>query len=255
MNARTMQRAFPGLSAERARQLVGPCNKAMLRGKVTTRARAHFFCAQVGHESESLFYKAEIGGPRARYAPYYGRTFIQITWKSNYLAFGQWLGVGDKFVRHPELLERDQYAFLGAVWYWTTHGLNGYADRNDFRGATKAINGGYNGWDKRVQRLGTCQALGDAILPVKPDPYARAPAHEQKIEHSIEYHRAGVKKAKKGSVLAKRHAAWLAFWTRRARLQMRKLRGSARKPGGGGWSKDGRSWRYQLLGRAVRGGP
>lgn len=171
MDAATLQRAMPGLSASRARQLVGPCNEAMLKGGITTRRRAAYFLAQVGHESVSLTYKAEIGGPRTRYAPYYGRTFIQVTWKSNYAAFGKWLGKGDYFVRNPAALEQDAYAWLGPVWYWTTQrSCNALCDKGDFIGLTRAINGGTNGLADRQRRRRICEALGDAILPAKPDP-------------------------------------------------------------------------------------
>lgn len=171
MNAQTLQRAMPGLGAAEAARLVKGCNEAMLRGKITTTKRAAAYLAQVGHESVSLRYRAEIGGPSTRYAPYYGRTFIQVTWESNYRAFGRWLGVGEKFVRQPALLERDEYVWLGPIWYWSTNNLNRYADSGDFEGLTRAINGGLNGYDDRKARWARCKALGSAILPAE-DPYS-----------------------------------------------------------------------------------
>lgn len=171
MNAQTLQRAMPGLGANEAARLVKGCNEAMIRGKITTAKRAACFLAQVGHESVSLRYRAEIGGSSARYAPYYGRTFIQITWKSGYQAFGRWLGVGEKFVNTPSLLERDEYVWLGPIWYWSTNDLNRYADRDDFEGLTRAINGGLNGYEDRKQRWARIKQLGDAILPAE-DPYS-----------------------------------------------------------------------------------
>lgn len=166
MEAATLVKAMPGLSLERAKHLIDGCNQAMIRGEMTTRLRAAMFLAQIGHESVSLKYKRELGSGQ-RYAPYIGRTFIQITWKGNYRKFGDWVGVGDHFVKHPSSLEDDKWAWLGPVWYWTTHDLNRYADRGDVRGATRVINGGYNGLANRQARYQTCVNLGDAILPTK----------------------------------------------------------------------------------------
>jgi predicted chitinase len=164
VNAATLVKAMPGLSLERAKHLIDGCNQAMVRGEITSKQRAAMFLAQVGHESISLKHKRELGSGQ-RYAPYVGRTFIQITWKTNYLEFGRWVGEGDKFVRDPSALEDDEWAWLGPVWYWTTHNLNNYADRGDVRGATKVINGGYNGLADRQARYKRCVELGDAILP------------------------------------------------------------------------------------------
>jgi hypothetical protein len=59
------------------------------------------------------------------YQPYRGRTFIQITWKDNYAAFGKWcLSVGlvtdaDYFVENPSKLADLKWAAIGGVWYFT----------------------------------------------------------------------------------------------------------------------------------------
>jgi len=59
------------------------------------------------------------------YQPYKGRTFIQITWKDNYAAFGKWcLSVGlvtdaDYFVKNPTKLADLKWAAIGGVWYFT----------------------------------------------------------------------------------------------------------------------------------------
>jgi predicted chitinase len=169
MDAATLVKAMPGLSLERANLLIDGCNQAMVRGEITTKLRAAMFLAQVGHESISLRHKRELGSGQ-RYAPYIGRTFIQITWKENYLGFGRWVGVGDQFVRDPSSLEDDRWAWLGPVWFWTTHNLNRHADSGDVRGATEVINGGLNGLADRQARYQRCVNLGDAILPTKAGP-------------------------------------------------------------------------------------
>lgn len=234
MNAATLQRAMPGLSATAAQRLVGPCNAAMLRGKITTRKRAAAFLAQVGHESVSLRYRAEIGGANTRYAPFYGRTFIQVTWKENYLAFGRWLGVGDRFVRNPGLLERDDYAWLGPVWYWTTRGLNAHADRGAFNRITRIINGGYNGKADRDARYRRCLALGSAILPSKPGPADWLTAVELRRVRELD--------AIRGGRIRPAHPRREAVLVRVLTEQRKRIWRAAQGPGGWGARHRAKRW-------------
>lgn len=74
---------------------------------------------------------------------YRGRGGIHITFRDNYLGVSTALGID--FVANPDLLMRPEYAWLGAVWFWTQKHLNVFADKRDVKGATKVINGGYNG--------------------------------------------------------------------------------------------------------------
>lgn len=172
MDTATLVRTMPGLSPGRAAQLVGGANQAMIVGAVTSQVRADMFLSQIGHESVSLQYTEEIGGGAGHdYYPYCGRTFIQITWDYNYAAFGAWLhGKGlltdpAYFVRNPARLADLRWAWLGAIWFWTTHGLNKLADTGDVAAVTQRINGGQNGYDNRLYRYNLCRSLGDAVLP------------------------------------------------------------------------------------------
>jgi predicted chitinase len=173
MNYQTLIKSQLGyLSTSRAQALIGEANSAMRTGGITTVNRAAMFLAQIGEESGSLRYTQEIApAPNAAYKPYIGRTFIQITWKYNYAAFGSWcqskglVSNPNVFVNNPSSLADIKWAWWGAVWYWTTHGLNGFADRGDINGATQRINGGYNGLAERTRRWHACLALGSAILP------------------------------------------------------------------------------------------
>ena len=102
-----------------------------------------------------------------------GRTFIQITWQSNYALFGQWCHAKglvddpDVFVNDPTSLSDDKWAWLGPVWYWTAARpqLNGLSDQSDLVGVTRSVNGGLNGFDDRLNRYNACLTLGQAILP------------------------------------------------------------------------------------------
>lgn len=124
------------------------------------------FLAQVGHESGQLRYNKEIWGPTLAQKGYEGRKdlgniikgdgtkfkgrgLIQITGRANYDAFGK--AVGKDFLSQPELVETPEYAVMTACWYWKSKKLNQFADSGNFKGLTKAINGGYNGMLDRLE--------------------------------------------------------------------------------------------------------
>lgn len=78
-----------------------------------------------------------------------GRGVIQVTGKTNYLACGKFLGID--LSSSPEYLETLPGAVQSGVWYWTANNLNRYADQDDIKGLTKAINGGYIGLEERTK--------------------------------------------------------------------------------------------------------
>lgn len=83
---------------------------------------------------------------------YRGRGLIQTTFKDNYRACGQALGLD--LVGCPDLLTHPDNAALSAGWYWDTHGCNALAEAGDLKGVRIRINGGLNGFDD-VQRIYT----------------------------------------------------------------------------------------------------
>lgn len=149
-------------SAKRATVFAEPLTQAMSEFHIDTPLRQAAFLAQVGHESGSLRYVVEIAdgsayegrkdlgntypgdGPRYR-----GRGLLQITGRANYLSCGAALGL--PLIFNPELLELPTNAARSAGWYWATRSLNKYADSDKFGSLTKAINGGHNGLDDRIQ--------------------------------------------------------------------------------------------------------
>jgi len=78
---------------------------------------------------------------------YRGRGFIQLTGKENY----QHLSNDTKidFIKNPDLLLEEPNAILAALWFWNKKSINKYADKDDLKGVTKIINGGYNGLHER----------------------------------------------------------------------------------------------------------
>ena len=80
-----------------------------------------------------------------------GRGCIQLTGHANYSHAGQ--ACGEDFVMQPDLVATPRYAAMTAGWFWDTHKLNQYADRQDFLMMTKKINGGTIGLDDRIKHI------------------------------------------------------------------------------------------------------
>lgn len=153
-------------SVQRAEKLVTPLNTAMKAYQIDTPLRMCAFLAQVGHESGRGIYLREMWGPTAaqkRYEGrldlgntepgdgfrYRGRGLIQITGRANYRDCGKALGID--LEESPELLEQPYMAAMSAGWFWSAKGCNELADKEDFRGLTRRINGGLNGYDERLE--------------------------------------------------------------------------------------------------------
>lgn len=167
MDANTLSKAM-NIPLARAQKWAEPLTKAMVEGSVDTRRRICAFLAQIGHETLSLQYVKEIGGPSyfAKYdgrvdlgnlqpgdgAKFPGRGLIQITGRSNYLDCSRALFGDDRLLRQPELLEQPEYAAKSAVWFWNTRSLNALADADRFTDITRKINGGTNGLADRKER-------------------------------------------------------------------------------------------------------
>ncbi len=152
--------AIMPLAGARADVFAPILSDVMLFRQINTPARAAAFLAQVGHESGQLRYLREIWGPTPAQVRYEGRAdlgnaqpgdgkrfmgrgLIQITGRKNYADCGAALGLD--LITQPELLEKPQNAAASAAWFWVQHNLNRFADRGDFVGLTRAINGGTNG--------------------------------------------------------------------------------------------------------------
>ena len=152
----------------RAQKWAPALTLAMESGSINTRRRIAAFLAQIGHESGSLVYSKELGGPKyfAKYegrkdlgntqpgdgVKFAGRGLIQVTGRANYARASQALFGDDRLLQTPELLEQPEWAAKSAVWYWTSRNLNALADQDRFTGITKAINGGTNGLEDRKTR-------------------------------------------------------------------------------------------------------
>jgi putative chitinase len=156
------------LQQTKAAAYLPPLNKAMAEFHIESRLRKAAFLGQVAHESGELKWFHELAsgmeydisknpklarglgnvnpgdGPR-----YKGRGPIQLTGRANYRACGKALGLD--LEENPDIAVEPGVAFRTAGWFWDTHGLNALADKEDYKLITRRINGGYNGYDDRVQ--------------------------------------------------------------------------------------------------------
>ena len=87
----------------------------------------------------------EASGDGYRYC---GRGLIQLTGKDNYTFFAGSLDIPVE--EASDYLATFEGAAQSACWFWEQNNLNRFADANDVKGLTKAINGGYIGLEDRI---------------------------------------------------------------------------------------------------------
>jgi predicted chitinase len=92
-----------------------------------------------------------------------GRGLIQLTGKSNYRQFSQW--IDQDVVARPELVT-DPFAAHSAVFFWDANSINALADLDDVTAVTRRVNGGVNGLSERMLLLDAAKRL----LQPEPDP-------------------------------------------------------------------------------------
>ena len=85
----TVDDVVPVIDEDTAAQLLGQVTAGLTLAQCNNSKRIAMWLAQVGFESDG-FKATEEHQKDGRYAPFIGRTWIQITWQANYAAFGQW---------------------------------------------------------------------------------------------------------------------------------------------------------------------
>jgi putative chitinase len=168
-----LMRATAVTTAKAAEILVGVQN-GLRDSQCNNVNRIAMWLAQIGHESAGFEATEEYedGDESTDRWKYKGRTWIQITWQSNYAGLSQWafgkglIPTATYFVDNPKKLAEIQYAGLGPAWYWTVARpqINGLCDQRNLVAVTQAINGGQNGAADRKTRYDRALALGDQLL-------------------------------------------------------------------------------------------
>ena len=148
-----------------------PLVAGMKKYEITTALRMAHFVAQIAHETASLLYAEEIADGSAYEGRrdlgntepgdgkrFKGRGLIQLTGRANYAEYSRDTGVD--YVSNPELVATDPFVAVDvACWYWHKRRINALADADDVKAVTKAINGGYNGLDDRMEYLARAKAV------------------------------------------------------------------------------------------------
>ena len=80
---------------------------------------------------------------------YCGRGLIQLTGKSNYIAFADSLEITPE--EASQYLATFEGAAQSACWFWESNKLNQWADKGDILTLTKRINGGTIGLEDRIK--------------------------------------------------------------------------------------------------------
>lgn len=177
-----LKKSMPYATEANLTRFLKPLNDTIKKyGIDQTKQRTAMFLAQVAHESGELKYvrelasgddydtRTDLGNTPERDGDgrkYKGRALIQITGTFNYIEVSR--DLGQDFINNPTLLEQPQWAAMASGWFWNKKDLNQLADLVDFKGMTKKINGGYNGWDSRVNYYIYSQVALGIIPQVKP---------------------------------------------------------------------------------------
>lgn len=114
---------------------------------ITNRNQICYIMATIQHETAATFKPiAEYGGANRPYAPYYGRGYVQLTWKYNYAKYSDKLH--QDYVNHPdEVMQPDVSLFVIVDGMkngiFTGKNLDNYISGNnvDFVNARRIING------------------------------------------------------------------------------------------------------------------
>jgi predicted chitinase len=119
------------------------CDRQLL----TLSSQKAYVLATVEHETDRTFKPIdEYGGSKTRYSPYWGRGYVQLTWRSNYQKYSQLLGVD--LVKNPDLAKDPNIALFVLVHGFKTGAFTGKklsdyvnASKKDFVNARRCING------------------------------------------------------------------------------------------------------------------
>jgi putative chitinase len=142
------------LSQEDAQRYLPYLVQMFRKYDINTKLRIAGYLAQVATETHELDWWQELDSADGSYLrnqpyyPYYGRGPIQLTWDYNYRSYAD--DSGNDVVNNPDLLTEPEVGFDSSGWYWQRADCNSYCDAQDIEGLSVAVNGGYNGYQSRV---------------------------------------------------------------------------------------------------------
>ncbi|CAG2141120.1 hypothetical protein LMG19282_01998 [Cupriavidus campinensis] len=149
-----LQQIALGTPRARIQEYVSALNTAFADYKFDTCISRGHFLAQILHESGGLNFTLESNGRgELPYDPWRGRGLMQITFKANYDEYQRYTGedvTSNQLAM--EKLEKAPHALLSAAWFYAVKSkLIDASEVDDFIWITRVINGGFNGYDHRLQ--------------------------------------------------------------------------------------------------------
>lgn len=171
---RIARRPLTAKQVANAESVISALDRYGVRAGLDLPHRLAQYLPQVMHESGEFRYDREVWGPTPAQERYdtrtdlgntperdgdgkknAGRGPLQVTGGFNIGEFQDWCvenigGNVPNFRENPDLINTDPWEGLSAIWYWSTRGLNRYADAGDIEMITKRINGGLNGYADRL---------------------------------------------------------------------------------------------------------
>src|SRR6266567_4028889 len=87
--------------------------------KIDTPLRVAHWLGQTCLETDYWRTLQEYGGSGTRYAPYWGRGAIQLTWQSNYVQTG--IAIGAPIAQNPDLVATPGMGTIVGCMYWAKY--------------------------------------------------------------------------------------------------------------------------------------
>lgn len=82
-------------------------------------------------------------------AKYYGRGYVQITWKNNYINYGD--SIGQDLVNNPDLALDPEVAASILAAYWQSRDIQSMAEQENWTAVRAAVQGGSAGLPRLIQ--------------------------------------------------------------------------------------------------------
>ena len=147
-----------GIPREKSQKYINVLNSTFENYNITTDLRQICFFGQVLAETDAFTLITETGKSDADYGGFKGRGSMQLTGRENYVAYEEEIrkkipniDFTSSTASKDKINDLPYYIDSGG-WFWgSLIKLNDDADRHDFIYIAYIVNGGFNGFDKRIK--------------------------------------------------------------------------------------------------------